>query len=333
MTKTIAAFAGLVAIALSAAGRAQAEEVDFKEKVLPILKEKCMDCHRAPYKDERGRTKKPKGDLRLDTAEMILKGSEDGKVVVPGKSGESSLYKLTTLTEDDDDVMPPKGDLLTKEQQEILKKWIDEGAKFGDWKEQTFEDTVGAAAKPAAAPEGAPAPSHRGHPAADDLYERLAQGAQPATEQELSALGEAGVQAQPLSAGVPLLRAIVRAKPGNTAADALAALSPHAALVSHLDLAREEISDADLKAVAAMPKLTRLDLRGTKVTDAGIAHLTGAKELVYLNLYGTGVTDAGAAKLAALPKLESVYLWGSKITEKGAAALQGKLPEAKIVWR
>jgi mono/diheme cytochrome c family protein len=64
----------------------------------------------------------------------MMKGGEEGKDVVPGKPEESGVYTSTTLPEDDDKAMPPKGDRLTKEQQELIKKWIAEGANFGAWK-------------------------------------------------------------------------------------------------------------------------------------------------------------------------------------------------------
>lgn len=116
-----------------------ADTVDFGKHVYPILKDSCLRCHAAPYEDARGRTKKPKGGLRLDTAEWIMKGyvndeGETEKVVVPGDSGASELYTLTILPEDHDDVMPSSGDLLTKEQTDILKLWVDQGATFGDFK-------------------------------------------------------------------------------------------------------------------------------------------------------------------------------------------------------
>ena len=46
---------------------------------------------------------------------------------------ESSLYTLTILDPDDDDIMPPKGDPLSKEQTDLLKVWIEQGA---DWPEE-----------------------------------------------------------------------------------------------------------------------------------------------------------------------------------------------------
>ena len=56
--------------------------------------------------------------------------------VVTGKPDESELYRVTTLPSSDDDAMPPEGkaDPLTDAEKELLKKWITEGAKFGEWK-------------------------------------------------------------------------------------------------------------------------------------------------------------------------------------------------------
>ena len=51
-----------------------------------------------------------------------------------------------------------------------------------------------------------------------------------------------------------------------------------------LDLAGTKVSDAGLKALAAMPNLTRLHLDRTSITDAGLARLGALPELQYLNL-------------------------------------------------
>ena len=45
------------------------------------------------------------------------------------------LYASISLAADHEDRMPPakKGDPLPKEQQDLIKQWIDEGADFGKW--------------------------------------------------------------------------------------------------------------------------------------------------------------------------------------------------------
>jgi uncharacterized membrane protein len=128
MKNTIAAMtAGLV---LAAGAQLQAD-VDFDKQIKPLLESKCIDCHAAPYK-KGSRTKKPKAGLRIDTRENLLKGSDDGVVVKPGDGANSNFYKLTTLPAEHDDIMPPKDDPLTKDQQALLKAWIDEGVKWTD---------------------------------------------------------------------------------------------------------------------------------------------------------------------------------------------------------
>jgi hypothetical protein len=104
------------------------EPIDFTNHVLPILEDRCFSCHNAPY-EKNGRTIHPKAGLRLDTHEWVMKGNLDNTVVEAGNLEDSYLYEVITLTEDDDMFMPPKGGALTSEQIDIIKRWIEEGAK------------------------------------------------------------------------------------------------------------------------------------------------------------------------------------------------------------
>ena len=59
---------------------------------------------------------------------MVMKGNLDGTIIEPFKPEVSSLYHVVTLPADDSEIMPPKGDPLTKEQTDTIKRWILEGA-------------------------------------------------------------------------------------------------------------------------------------------------------------------------------------------------------------
>jgi len=139
--KRLATALGLAGLTLGLAQTAAAaDKVDFGKQIYPLLKEQCLSCHAAPYKDARsGRTKKPKGGVRLDKIDLIKEGYEnddDQKVfaVVPGKPEKSTLYTSSALPADHEDIMPPKGDPLTKAQLAMLKKWIADGADYGGFK-------------------------------------------------------------------------------------------------------------------------------------------------------------------------------------------------------
>ena len=95
--------------------------VDFTKEVKPILEASCVKCHCSA---------KDKGGLNLETLELSMKGGESGAAVVPGNAAKSLLIEKVKLPADHDDIMPPKGDPLTKTQIGILEKWIQEGAKW-----------------------------------------------------------------------------------------------------------------------------------------------------------------------------------------------------------
>ena len=102
--------------------------VDFHSEIMPILQQRCNDCHKAPY-EENGRTKNPKAGLRFDTYDWLMKGSEDiGPIIEAGDTDASILFEVITLPPDDDMIMPPKGDPLTADQIDLFRRWILEGA-------------------------------------------------------------------------------------------------------------------------------------------------------------------------------------------------------------
>ena len=76
---TVKALAAILVVA-SAPALLYAQEVEFHEDIKPILESRCYKCH--------GK-KKQKNDLRLDSAESIRAGGENGVVIVPGKPKES----------------------------------------------------------------------------------------------------------------------------------------------------------------------------------------------------------------------------------------------------
>src|SRR5262245_13009917 len=97
--------------------------ITFERDVLPIFQSRCFSCHDA---------KKQTAAYRLDVRSRALKGGESGKrAVVPGKPGESDLYRR--ITSDDDEVqMPPTGKRLTPAQVGAIKAWIEAGASWPD---------------------------------------------------------------------------------------------------------------------------------------------------------------------------------------------------------
>ncbi|MEO6787548.1 MAG: DUF1549 domain-containing protein, partial [Chthoniobacteraceae bacterium] len=105
-------------VAASAAG-----SVDFQRDIQPLFAEFCYECHGPDAQ---------KGGLSLTTREGAMKVLEsDAKAIVPGHPEKSeALARL--LTADEDDVMPPKKKTKrpSKQQIELIRKWIASGAEW-----------------------------------------------------------------------------------------------------------------------------------------------------------------------------------------------------------
>ncbi len=102
------------------------EPVDYSREIQPILAENCYRCHGPDAKAR-------KAELRLDRKEGIYRTKDDVTVVVPGKSAESDLVERIFST-DPDELMPsPKSHrTLSNAQKELIKRWVDEGAVWGE---------------------------------------------------------------------------------------------------------------------------------------------------------------------------------------------------------
>jgi WD40 repeat protein len=102
--------------------RAQDKSVSFINDVGPILKENCFACHDA---------KKRSGKFDMTTFEKLRAGGADGEGITAGKHADSELYTL--IVSQKERRMPPRKDNLSPvpmPQKEIIKKWIDQGAKL-----------------------------------------------------------------------------------------------------------------------------------------------------------------------------------------------------------
>ncbi len=298
--------------------------VSFEKEILPIIEKKCLKCHKAPF-EANGKTVKPKAGLRLDAAWAIHVGSENGAVIVAGKSSESPLFERVTLPPDDEDFMPPKdkADPLTPAEVELLKNWIDEGMNFDKWQ----GNLAGKPANVSNTGKELPVSEIQG------LYHRLSEGLAPAEDKIWESVTASGGRVLRLSQTSPLLSVDFRLPASEATDEKILSAKVIAERIAHLDLSRTSATDAALVLVATTPRLIRLDLSNTAIGDAGLANLKSLPELRYLNLHTTSVTDAGLEALKGLKSLESIYLWQSKVTESGVRKLREALPTAKISFK
>lgn len=107
---------GLMAVPLMLTSVFGSSAPTFEKDIRPILKAQCFDCH--------GEGESLKGGLDLRLRRLMLKGGQDGPVIVPGKPDKSPLFKLVHSGE-----MPKREKKLTPEQVALIRQWIAAGAK------------------------------------------------------------------------------------------------------------------------------------------------------------------------------------------------------------
>lgn len=99
------------------------DEVDFARGIWPILSQHCGSCHGSDNQES---------GFRLDSREFALSSGEGhAPNLVPGNSQASNLLRFAR-GDVDGLQMPPEGEPLSAEQLDLLSRWIDQGAKWGE---------------------------------------------------------------------------------------------------------------------------------------------------------------------------------------------------------
>jgi hypothetical protein len=95
-----------------------AAEPTFTYDIAPILAENCSGCHLSKVK---------MGGLSLETYDGLMQGGSTGKVIAPGDSKTSRLYLMITGVIMP--AMPMNSTRLSEDKVELIRAWIDAGAK------------------------------------------------------------------------------------------------------------------------------------------------------------------------------------------------------------
>ncbi len=107
-------------IANAAAPAPSTTKIEFNRDIRPILAENCLSCH-GPDSASR------KANLRFDKRDNAL----ELEAIIPNNPGASEMIARIETTDRDQVMPPPKSKKkLTKEQKDLLKRWISEGAEY-----------------------------------------------------------------------------------------------------------------------------------------------------------------------------------------------------------
>jgi hypothetical protein len=259
----------------------------YARHINPILDANCVSCH------GEGKTK---GGLRMDSYERLMRGGQDGPVIVPGNAGKSVLIERVTLPPGHKQFMPAEGNPpLAPEQIAWIKAWVEQGAS------STATTLAGVSIREGRAePPLQPVGDYR---AFEPEIQRMAQSQ--------------GAKLIPVSSKPEDGLILVTVDAASSFGDAqLAKFQPFAPFIVEAELGRTAVTDASFDTLRQFTHLRSLHLEETQVTGDGLARLSPLSQLTYLNLSGTRVTAAAAAKLNSMKQLRHVYLYNTPAQAK-----------------
>jgi hypothetical protein len=121
MIRKHAALTALVTLVTFGAGCSR--DVSFKQDVYPILSENCLSCHKA------GAEGYLKSGLSMESYDALMKGTKFGPIIIAGSHISSTLVLLLERKAHPSINMPKDHPPLADSQVEVIRKWIDQGAK------------------------------------------------------------------------------------------------------------------------------------------------------------------------------------------------------------
>lgn len=121
--KIVILFALFVPVLLGYLFFTPSKTIDFSADVKPIINKNCITCHGGV---------KARGGFSLLFREDALAKTESGKpAIIPGDPEGSEMIRRLTV-DDPEERMPYDHEPLSKDEIEVLRTWIKQGAKWGE---------------------------------------------------------------------------------------------------------------------------------------------------------------------------------------------------------
>lgn len=281
------------------------DAVVFTHMVKPILEAKCISCHNSV---------KAKGDLVMETQELLLKGGKNGKLWDTTETDLGLMFERIHLPLDQKKHMPPKAKpQLTELELDILERWVRSGADFKiKVIELSQEDTLRMIANNIFSNEST------------EEYDFEAAG-----DELVNSLNNDYRKVEPIAAGSPALKVDFFGV-ANFQAAQLKELSRISEQVVTLNLNKMPLTENEMTVIAQMKNLRKLNLSFTGINGASLKKLSALEHLKHLSLSGTNINESDLTTLAAFPSLKKLEVWNTPVSALKKDQFSKVLPGVSI---
>lgn len=281
------------------------EAVVFAHMVKPIIEAKCESCHN---------NKKAKGELIMETEELLLKGGKSGKLWDSTAADLGLMLRRVHLPLEAKKHMPPQGKpQLTDEEIEIITQWIRKGADF----KLKVADL---------------SPADTLRQMANTIFKNAEMAEYDFDEADPTIVEKLNTQNRVVMAealGSPAL-SVNFFNSSLFTTDQLKDLTKIKKQVVTLDLAKMPVKDEDIKLISEFENLRRLNLSFTQVAGSTLSELKKLKYLRSLSLSGTQVKEEQLKELQSFPELKTVYAWNTGASVDNIEKLQQEIKNIRF---
>ncbi|MGJ8693720.1 MAG: c-type cytochrome domain-containing protein [Thalassotalea sp.] len=271
----------------------------YLDVIAPMMKQRCTGCHN---------DSKQKGKLNLANINGLTKGGRSGHTIVAGKPNESELYQRITMAHNEKKFMPAEGKTpFTEQQVKAIAWWIKAGAP-----------SQGTVASFISSPDDSTTMRALLNLHDQNSLKALPKIANISNEQAASLVTQ-GFVVKNIAKNINYLDLDLSIS-GQPVTDEminyLLTIKEH---IVWLNLAKSNISPAQLAKLAELPNLMKLRLEYNPLTTQDILPLSALPKLGYLNLYSTQVDDSLLAQLTEFKALKQVYLTQTNVAVTAVA--------------
>lgn len=281
----------------------------YLDLISPMMNSKCTSCHN---------NGKKKADLLLTSYSNMMKGGENGEILIPGDVEASELFRRITLPEEHDDFMPSEGKRpLTEQEVAIIEWWIALGAPSeGRIPELDSEKKITALVN-----------NYLGL----DKNNLLNKEILPADKLIIDSLRNQGFVINRLMKDNYFLDANFSLSERDLTDVDLDLLLGVKEQLIWLDLSSSGVKDDHLEKIGQFESLVKIDLSGNEISDTGIQSLEKLTNLESLNLYNTKVSNGLLKILPKLTRLQRLYLWETNLSKETVKILKEKNQSLKVI--
>jgi uncharacterized membrane protein len=282
------------------------EAVVYEDMIQPIFNDKCIGCHNP---------NKRKGALLLTSYKELLKGGENGLVLLPGNADSSVLFNLLLLPANDDRHMPPEG----KPQPDageiaIIKWWISAGAD----PKQKFKDSK--------SPDSITKIVRAKYDAGSALDQLDIDFADIDLINKLNN-NDRGVKQLSLEKPYISIFMANRKKISNTEIEELFPIKDQ---IISINLSHSNITNEQIRMIAGFHHLRAIYFENTNINDSAVNAISGLKYLEYLNVSNTKVTDAVLGLASKIKSLTRLFLYETDVKVDRITALRKMKPNLSV---